>query len=94
MSRSWAAGQLGLAHDNPRQRLAVIAGRAGLKLPDKGSLLCSCFEIGANQIQTAAAAGCLTVESIGKAFKAGTKCGSCRGEIRNILNKQQLIAAE
>jgi bacterioferritin-associated ferredoxin len=48
----------------------------------------------ANQIAAAAKAGCVTVEAIGEALQAGTNCGSCRAEIRAIINAYRLQAAE
>ncbi len=94
VSRSWAVRQLGLNHQDTRQRFSIVAGKAGASQLDKGALVCSCFEVGANQIAAAISAGCLDVESVGKAVKAGTNCGSCRAEIRNILHRQLPMAAE
>jgi assimilatory nitrate reductase catalytic subunit len=34
------------------------------------------------------------LDAIGKALKAGTNCGSCRAEIKEILGRQWLAAAE
>ena len=45
-------------------------------------------------IVTAAVAGCSTVEAIGETLNAGTNCGSCRAEIREILNGTRIAAAE
>ena len=42
----------------------------------------------------AAKAGCGTVEAIGQALQAGTNCGSCRAEIKGIINAYRLRAAE
>ena len=47
-----------------------------------------------NQINAAARSGCRSVEAIGVALNAGTNCGSCRPEIRRILDATQPIAAE
>jgi assimilatory nitrate reductase catalytic subunit len=68
--------------------MAVIAGRPGAAGIDRGALVCSCYGIGANEIAAAIAQGCDTVEAVGTALKAGTNCGSCRGEIRQILEDQ------
>ncbi|MXN66318.1 molybdopterin-dependent oxidoreductase [Stappia sp. GBMRC 2046] len=94
VSRSWAVEQLETPHEDTRQRFAVIAGRAGADQPDKGPIVCSCFGVGASQIVRAAGSGCHNVETIGKSLKAGTNCGSCRAEIRSILQAQLPIAAE
>jgi assimilatory nitrate reductase catalytic subunit len=88
IARSWAAGlfsQSALSVDGHK----LLAGCGGQDGPDKGAIICSCFSVGALQIQAAIQEeGCKTETEIGQALKAGTNCGSCRSEIR------QLIAAE
>jgi len=86
VSRQWAAellGAEGLAAST------VLAGRPGGDMPDKGAVVCSCFSVGTNTIAAAIAEqGCDTVEAIGHCTKAGTNCGSCRPEIRRIIERQ------
>lgn len=41
----------------------------------------------------AAMSGCSTVAAIGAATQAGTNCGSCRSEIRNIIERQVVTRA-
>jgi assimilatory nitrate reductase catalytic subunit len=86
--------QLGADLVTQRARSAVVAGRPGRGLAERGATVCSCFGVGANQIAAAAKAGCVTVEAIGEALQAGTNCGSCRAEIRAIINAYRLQAAE
>ncbi|NWH07115.1 MAG: molybdopterin-dependent oxidoreductase [Alphaproteobacteria bacterium] len=83
-SRGWASECLG-ATFAPAQRLGVLAGRPGTGQADRGALICACLSIGANQIMAAARAHATSVAAIGEAVKAGTQCGSCRPEIRRIL---------
>ncbi|WP_214472104.1 nitrate reductase [Mesorhizobium sp. dw_380] len=94
VSRGWAAEQLEAPHASQRERFRIVAGRAGAERPDAGATVCSCFNIGANQIVAAVAGGCTTVEAIGGALKAGTNCGSCRSEIRAIILANRVQAAE
>ena len=94
VSRNWACEQLSREHVGQRARMAVIAGRAGFGLADRGATICSCFGVGANQIAVAVSEGCRSVEAIGQALNAGTNCGSCRGEIRQIIDAHRLQAAE
>ncbi|TPM26874.1 nitrate reductase [Mesorhizobium sp. B2-3-4] len=94
VSRGWAAQQLEEIHASQRQRFRIVAGRAGTEQPDAGATVCSCFNVGVNQITAAAAAGCITVDAIGVALKAGTNCGSCRSEIRAIIAASRVQAAE
>ena len=70
-----------------------MAGRPGKGSVDRGAIVCSCFAVGANEIAAAAARGCTTVAAIGEALQAGTNCGSCRAEIRNIIEAQRDTAA-
>jgi len=73
----------------------VLAGRPGADMPDSGAIVCSCFSVGVNTITAAVTAqGCSTVEAVGACTKAGTNCGSCRAEIRGIIDAHRLAAAE
>ncbi|WP_404406364.1 molybdopterin-dependent oxidoreductase [Pelagibacterium halotolerans] len=95
VSRQWAVAQLTETHDKPMARSAVLSGRPGADRPDPGPLVCSCFGVGANQIAELAASGeATTVDAVGAALKAGTNCGSCRTEIRRIIDAHRLQAAE
>lgn len=94
VSRGWAAEQLNADHVDRRGRLAIVAGRPGGVDVDRGAIVCSCFGVGANQIAQAVRGGCASVEAIGAALHAGTNCGSCRAEIRIIVDAQILQAAE
>jgi len=38
--------------------------------------------------------GCSSVEAVGALTRAGTNCGSCRAEIRSIVDANRLAAAE
>lgn len=92
VSRSWAADQLGKAVSAP-DRLRLLAGRAGAAQPDRGALVCSCFDIGAGQIAAAVAGGCHTVAAVGETLQAGTNCGSCRSEIARIIDAARIQKA-
>lgn len=94
VSRSWAAGQLAAEHGDSAARWRLVAGRPGADMPDKGAIVCSCFGVGAKEIATAVRAGGATVEAVGKATCAGTNCGSCKSEIREIVDEHRIVAAE
>ena len=89
VSRNWVVEQLAVDYRRERERLAIVAGR-----PDRGAIVCSCFGVGANQIAAAVRDGCASVAAVGKALQAGTNCGSCRAEIRGIVEMHRLQAAE
>jgi assimilatory nitrate reductase catalytic subunit len=93
VSRDWAIAQLGAANLARRQRTSVVAGRPGKGGIDRGATVCACVGVGANEIAAAVARGCRTVSAIGEALHAGTNCGSCRSEIRNIIDAQLATAA-
>ena len=66
----------------------MLAGRPGAGGVDRGPIVCACFGVGANEITCAVARGCTSIAAIGAATQAGTNCGSCRAEIRNILDSK------
>lgn len=94
VARNWAIAQLSAEHANLRKRFALVAGRPGADKPDPGATVCSCFGVGVNQIVAAVRGGCHSVEAVGKALNAGTNCGSCRAEIRVIVDGCLAAAAE
>jgi assimilatory nitrate reductase catalytic subunit len=94
VARAWAIQQLVASHDDLRKRFAIAAGRPGAGKPDPGATVCSCFGVGVNQIIGAIRGGCHSVEAVGKELNAGTNCGSCRAEIRTIIDGCLAAAAE
>lgn len=93
--RAWLLSLLaGGAVLTPLDRRALLSGRAPVSQPDKGRIVCACMGVGANDIVKAVGAGAVTVEAVGQATKAGTNCGSCRSEIRELIHAQRLHAAE
>jgi assimilatory nitrate reductase catalytic subunit len=92
VARSWAATLLD-SEEIPVP--ALLAGRPGGAIEDKGAIICSCFSVGFKQIAAAVSDGaCLSVDAVGALLKAGTNCGSCRSEIRQIVEKGRALAAE
>ncbi len=94
VARNWAVSQLTAEHGNLRKRFTLVAGRPGAGRPDPGATVCSCFGVGVNQIVAAVRGGCHSVEAVGKELNAGTNCGSCRAEIRGIIDGCLAAAAE
>lgn len=92
VSRQWAVG---LLTESGLDASTVLAGRPGGDRPDGGAIVCSCMSVGINTIADAVTRhGCATVDAIGALTGAGTNCGSCRAEIRTILEANRLAAAE
>ncbi len=94
VARNWAIEQLTVQHAEMAKRFAVVAGRPGAGRMDPGATVCSCFSVGVNQIVAAVRGGCHSVEAVGKELNAGTNCGSCRAEIRGIIDGCLAAAAE
>ncbi|KHJ54237.1 nitrate reductase [Aureimonas altamirensis] len=93
-ARNWLIAQLTADHSDLRKRFAIVAGRPGADQPDPGSTVCSCFSVGVNGIVAAVRSGCHSVEAVGRETNAGTNCGSCRAEIRGIIDGCLAQAAE
>ena len=92
VSRQWAVDLLSAETVSGS---AILAGRPGADMPDSGAIVCSCFSVGINTIAAAVTQqGCATVEAVGACTRAGTNCGSCRAEIRGIIDAHRLEAAE
>jgi assimilatory nitrate reductase catalytic subunit len=67
-------------------RAALLAGQAGAA--PAGPIVCACFSVGLKTLQTTIADGRLTsVAAIGAALRAGTNCGSCIPELKEILRE-------
>ncbi|MCF2519600.1 nitrate reductase [Dyadobacter sp. CY351] len=68
------------------KRLQLL--RASQKVePLEGKLVCSCNNVGQGNLERAIAGGCSDFQSLCQRTGAGTGCGSCRPEVRSILEK-------
>jgi assimilatory nitrate reductase catalytic subunit len=92
-SRTWLASQL-MVPMPPSARLRLLAGRPGGETKDRGPTVCACFEVGRNEISEAITKhGATTVAAVGARVKAGTNCGSCRAEIKRIIDAARIPEA-
>lgn len=83
----WVASLFSQTELNPAQRLAMMAGRdAGIE--DVGKMICSCFQIGENTLRNAIKQGANSLAELGKVTCAGTNCGSCIPELKQILAEE------
>jgi assimilatory nitrate reductase catalytic subunit len=65
---------------------ALLAGRPDAAIPDRGPIVCACFDVGLKTVVDAVASGhAASVTEIGAALRAGTNCGSCRPELAALL---------
>lgn len=93
VSRSWAIAQLSEDFSEKRDRFKIISGRPAKGMPDKGPIICSCFSVGSLEISAAVQKGCCSVSDIGNALKAGTNCGSCKSEIKTLIEQESILVA-
>jgi len=85
-SRTWLAGLFGQAELDAADRLSLLAGRPSKAQADAGEIVCACYQVGRNSlIQGIQRDGLMTPEAIGKALKAGTNCGSCVPELKQLI---------
>ncbi|UVO55762.1 nitrate reductase [Sphingomonas sp. SUN039] len=81
--RDWLIAQLGGSDAAPNE---LLAGRPAAPAPDRGPIVCVCFDVGMRTILGAIAERALaSVEAVGAALGAGTNCGSCRPAIARML---------
>lgn len=64
---------------------AQLLRQAAIQPAMLGKLICSCKQVGEENIKAAVRDGCKSVEDIGKQTGAGTRCGSCKPELEQIL---------
>ncbi|MGV6807356.1 MAG: (2Fe-2S)-binding protein, partial [bacterium] len=57
---------------------------------DKGRLVCSCYEVGENQIIGEILRGACTTRALGEKLSCGTNCGSCLPELRSLIAEHGL----
>ena len=70
----------------------LLAGRHAAG-GDCGRLVCSCFEVGEQQIARAVRAGAATVRALGETLRCGTNCGSCVPELKALLARSAQMPA-
>jgi assimilatory nitrate reductase catalytic subunit len=92
-ARRELAALLGAELD-PVARLSLLAGATNAGGAPKGRTICACFSVGLNTLlQTISTDQLMTVDDIGLALNAGTNCGSCIPELKEILRDARRTAA-
>jgi assimilatory nitrate reductase catalytic subunit len=92
-SRDWLMSQLGQS----ATALQILAARPALDQPDKGPLVCACMQVGKLEIvRFAQNHPAATEHQLCEATGAGTGCGTCRSDIRKIMQEsfKPALAAE
>lgn len=84
--RNWLAGLFAAQELGSAERASLLAGRPGGGQRDCGRIVCACFGVGLNTLTAAIRErGLTTPEAIGATLKAGTNCGSCVPELRQLI---------
>jgi assimilatory nitrate reductase catalytic subunit len=74
-------------------RTALLSGGPRIVRAATGPTVCACFSIGRDTIRRSIAQNRLgNVAELGAALKAGTNCGTCIPELRQILEECGAIA--
>ncbi|WP_308993747.1 molybdopterin-dependent oxidoreductase [Mariniflexile litorale] len=61
-------------------------------VPVIGKLVCSCSQVGAGNIEEAIQGGCTNFTELCNKTGAGLGCGSCKTEVKEILNNTKVLA--
>ncbi len=83
----WLASRFALETLSQDQSRTLLAGR-GVAQEETGAIICSCFQVGEQQIEKAVANGANSVEALGATLKCGTNCGSCLPELKSLLSQR------
>ena len=73
------------------KRNTLLRG-ASNDVPVLGKLVCSCSQVGAGNIEEAIKAGCTNFTELCNKTGAGLGCGSCKTEVKEILNNTKVLA--
>jgi assimilatory nitrate reductase catalytic subunit len=85
-SRAWLSNLFAKRKVSDVDRVALLNGGPTASTADPGPLVCSCFGVGRNTLCSVIARNKLqTAQDVGRELKAGTNCGSCLPEIRQLL---------
>ena len=85
-ARAWLASLFAKKKLEASERTALLAGRPLRAADDAGALVCSCFGVGRHTLRRLIASEGLTdARQVGERLRAGTNCGSCLPEIRELL---------
>ena len=84
INRDWLVARLG-TQLGATERFRLLAGRPGGSLRSYGIKICTCCDVGQNEIIDAVAAGCRDVHAVGIATRAGTNCRRCQPDIAKLI---------
>jgi len=89
-SREWLGQQLRKPQLDHTERHNLLAGRSAEGNLCDGTVICSCFRVTLGQLMDGIARqGLSDCDAVGRALGAGTGCGSCRPEIKELLGSER-----
>ncbi len=92
-SRTWLGSLFNQAEISPAERISLLAGKPPAGQLDVGPTVCSCFNVGKNKIIACLKNGrASNVAEIGEVLQAGTNCGSCIPELKELIKETAVPA--
>lgn len=86
--RDWLVNLFSDEKINDTDRTSLLSGKPLNGQKDTGRTVCACFNVGVNSIVDIIKLQQITSpEQVGEVLRAGTNCGSCVPEIREIIQK-------
>jgi len=89
--RTSVATLLTQLHVSFENRFCALSAAIRGEQSDVGAIVCSCMSVGANVIKASIEAGATSVQCVGEICSAGTQCGSCRSEIKAMLQDVSVV---
>jgi assimilatory nitrate reductase catalytic subunit len=94
LSPDWVNTVFGLDSISDTDRMCLLAGRPKGATTDPGPIVCACYQVGLNQIEAAISTGGITtIDALASSTCAGTGCGSCIPELKQLLQQERIIHA-
>ncbi|MBT7445489.1 MAG: molybdopterin-dependent oxidoreductase [Methylococcales bacterium] len=91
--RDWLISLFQKDELSPAQRKSLLMGNPPAEQEDAGKVICACFNVGEKSISAAMSEQNLSsVEAIGACLQAGTNCGSCVPELKDMLRRKGIIS--
>lgn len=84
--RDWLISLFQKDSISEKERASLLQGIPPAEVEDVGKIICACFNVGEKTICKAVTVqGADNVDAVGEICQAGTNCGSCKPEIKELL---------
>ncbi len=88
--RDWLISLFQKETISAKERASLLQGLPPADTEDTGKIICACFNVGEKTICDAIQQGANDISQVGEACQAGTNCGSCRPEIKELIRVSRL----